>query len=536
MDQLFVERRGRRFQYIIRKKTQPLDKEVESYIFNVFFWGVILSLVACTLPTENPSIKGEKLAQTYCSTCHQFPKPQELDLPSWEQHILPRMGYMMGIYENSADRNALIEQGEGGQKVLTAGTFPEQAILDQESWELIRAYYLDHAPEVLETSNKSENIEPLIGFKIQIPPHQFSPPSSSLVQFSSNGELFLGDIHTQKLYAFDQSQNLLQAANTRDGVVHLRETPQALLLTVIGSFSPTDKASGFVFRLPTVGKTAPSIVLPKLQRPVHSAYADLNQDGLEDIVVCEFGKWTGRLAWWEQLPNGQFKPHTLWKKPGATRSFIGDMNGDQLPDIVAMFAQGDEGIFIWNNQGRGKFNMQRLLEFPASWGSSYFDLVDMNDDGHLDILHTAGDNADFPPILKPYHGIRIFLNDGQGAFIQEHFFQMHGAYKAIAKDFDQDGDLDMAAISFFADYQHQPTNGFYLLENQGDFKMKKRTFPEASLGRWITMDSGDFDQDGDDDIVLGSLAFEVPGQDSLLNQWKDKGIPYLILKNQFRTN
>ena len=30
---------------------------------------------------------------------------------------------------------------------------------------------------------------------------------------------------------------------------------------------------------------------------------------------------------------------------------------------------------------------------------------------------------------------------------------MHGAYNAIPRDFDKDGDLDIAAISFFPDFK-----------------------------------------------------------------------------------
>lgn len=57
-------------------------------------------------------------------------------------------------------------------------------------------------------------------------------------------------------------------------------------------------------------------------------------------------------------------------------------------------------------------------------------------------------------ILKPYHGIRIFQQNSEGNFIQSWFFPIYGASQAAAFDFDQDGDLDIAAISFFADFDN----------------------------------------------------------------------------------
>ncbi len=360
-----------------------------------------------------------------------------------------------------------------------------------------------------------------------------SPPSTTLVSVQSGG-FFIGDANSRRLYQFDAQRQLLNAANVREGAVSLSPTPGALNVTVMGSFSPTDAPTGFVLALPTQAGQSPRVLLDSLQRPVHTTYADLNDNGRMDIITCEFGKWTGGLAWWENRGGDRYQKHWLRPRPGATRAYVRDLNGDQRPDVLALFGQGDEGVFAYYNQGNGSFREEALLRFPPSYGSSSLILFDTDGDGHEDLVHTAGDNADYPPVTKPYHGIRIFRNDGTNHFKESWFYPLPGAYAAVPADFDQDGDLDFAAISFFPDYARSAQRGFVYLENQGDFQFKEYTFPEVAAGRWLVMDAGDVDQDGDEDVVLGSLSFEVVPPNGLLAQWVARGVPFVVLENTLR--
>jgi hypothetical protein len=194
-----------------------------------------------------------------------------------------------------------------------------------------------------------------------------------------------------------------------------------------------------------------------------------------------------------------------------------------------LFAQGDEGIFLFTNKGHGKFEQEEVLRFQPIFGSSYFELADFNKDGYPDILYTCGDNADYSPALKPYHGVYIFLNDGNNHFKQEYFFPMYGCFKAIARDFDGDGDLDIAAISFFADYTNHPEESFIYLENKGGLDFQPYSIPNTSSGRWLTMDAGDLDGDGKIDLILGNFAIAPTSIKAAIN-WKE-GPAFLVLKN-----
>ena len=109
-----------------------------------------------------------------------------------------------------------------------------------------------------------------------------------------------------------------------------------------------------------------------------------------------------------------------------------------------------------------------MLSFSPLNGSQYIELADFNKDGFDDLIYVCGDNADRTPFLKPYHGVYIFQNDGDFNFKQSWFYQLNGAYKAIPRDYDLDGDLDIAAIAFFPDYLHYPEESFVYLENNGN--------------------------------------------------------------------
>ena len=235
------------------------------------------------------------------------------------------------------------------------------------------------------------------------------------------------------------------------------------------------------------------------------------------------------MTWYENVGKNQYKRHVLRAVPGAIKAYVKDYNGDGLPDLFVLFAQGEEGIFLFTNKGNGQFDEKEILRFPPSYGSSYFEMDDFNHDGYPDILYTCGDNADYSIVLKPYHGVYIFMNDGKYNFTQKYFFPINGCYKAMARDFDGDGDLDIATISFFADYHKQPEEGFVYLENKGNFVFKPYSLPQAEVGKWLTMDVGDLDGNGLPTILLGNFSIG-PQEKNAKNNWK-QGPSVLLLKN-----
>ena len=167
------------------------------------------------------------------------------------------------------------------------------------------------------------------------------------------------------------------------------------------------------------------------------------------------------------------------------------------------------------------------------WGSTSFQLVDFNRDGNLDILYTCGDNSDYSKILKPFHGVYIFLNQGGFRYKQAYFYPINGCTKAVAADFDGDGDLDLTTIAFFGDLKNRPAETFLYFEQQRFLDFLPHAVPVSAFGRWICMDVGDWDNDGDPDVALGNFARGFQIQKDLAPRW-NAYLPLIVLENKTR--
>ena len=225
-------------------------------------------------------------------------------------------------------------------------------------------------------------------------------------------------------------------------------------ILTIGRFNPSDQELGnLIFK---------NANLQNLPRPVDFETGDLNMDGKEDVIICGFGHNTGKLFWYDEFNTD--KEHVLKYAPGARKAEIFDFNDDGKTDIMVLMAQAYEQLSIFYNIGDGDFEEKVVLNFSPVFGVSYFELVDFNNDGFKDILLTNGDNWDYSPIRKNYHGIRIYMNDGSNNFENIFFYPLYGASKAVARDFDKDGDLDIAASAFYS-YEKKPEQSFVYLSN-----------------------------------------------------------------------
>jgi hypothetical protein len=184
-----------------------------------------------------------------------------------------------------------------------------------------------------------------------------------------------------------------------------------------------------------------------------------------------------------------------------------------------------------------EFEAKKVIKYSPLYGSSWFQLLDYDRDGDKDIITVNGDNADKSYVSKPYHGMRIHLNDGNNNFEETYFYPFNGATRLVANDFDQDGDLDFGLLSTFPDYGSPSELSFVFLENRNSqkFEFLPYIFKGSDLGRWFLMDSGDVDNDGDVDIILSSFSLSfTPVPEPLEKLWREKDIDLLILENKLK--
>jgi FG-GAP-like repeat len=496
-----------------------MKKQLISWLLIAFIIGWQIPYYGCSNGAfaDKNIEEGYELAKIHCVSCHRFPEPSLLNKTTWLRFVLPKMAPNVG-YKYFMDG-------------YTADDEQKQPITLQQ-WYNIMRYYNDQAPD----SPLKRTYDPVI--KNHTPLFTavgvfagFNEPATTLVKIDSlHQRILFGDGLKKIVYSVSRDLKITDSVTTGTGAANIHLTDTGWYILNMGVLHPSDALAGnLLITDASFHKT--SILLDSLQRPVHALYTDLNNDSREDIIVCEFGNQSGYLGWFEN-EGKRYKKHILRPLPGAIKTVVYDFNGDGKKDILALMAQGDEGLYIYYNQGNNAFKEERILRFPPSYGSNSFELLDFNNDGFPDIITTNGDNGDYPPIYKNYHGIRIFLNDGKNAFTEKVFLPVNGAGKVIAADFDADGDLDLASIAYFPDFVHKPQEAFIYWENKGNWQFEPSTIDKVSEGRWLTMDAGDIDADGDIDIVLGNTDFMLGDVPAALKQHWDTSSPsILVLKN-----
>lgn len=481
-------------------------------------------------PSGDPAavLRGSQLARTYCATCHLFPEPDALDRNTWFQQVLPRMKYRLGFSTPELEQSANIRILRENRRIPTIPAITEAQWLD------LSAYYLANAPEQSLPPPASSPIGVGVpGFRTVVLPVASTRPSVTAVKILATGGVLMADAANRSVVTVGRDGQASATLAVSNSISAFRQYSDGILSAGLGSFLPSDERLGSVFWITNAsGWHRGAEVLSGLPRTTDANRADLNADGLVDYVVSCFGNNVGRLSWWESRSDGSLSEHELFPLPGTLRTEIGDFNGDGHPDIAALVAQETEALFLFLGNGHGAFERTTVYQRPPYWGHSYFEVADFNRDGRQDFLVANGDNGEFSSPSKRYHGVRIYLAQPGGRWTESFFFPLYGAYRAVARDFDGDGDLDVAAISYFTDYQRMPRGSFVLLRNDGAGQFQASTFAESATGRWLAMDAGDFDGDGDEDLLLGSyIQGPTPVPTFLMETWQSARRPLLLLEN-----
>jgi hypothetical protein len=478
---------------------------------------------------DDPS--GRKAALVYCQMCHLFVEPDMLDKRAWTNWVLPRMQSFMGL------RQVDYAKYPDGELMKASGVYPKTPLISDKEWQVVASYYAEAALEKPLSQEPHPEIE--VGlklFKTETPEFHLPNPSATLVKISpTTHRFFMGDDERKSLYLLDSAGQLLKTFPITNTPTSLVERDNGIYVTSIGHIQPSQFLDGDLRFIQGIDTATPTtrMLLRSLPRTVMTAFGDFNNDGKIDLAVCMYGDLTGRFSWFENKGHDHYMEHVLLRKAGTVHAVVHDFDKDSYPDIAVLVTQNYEEFIIFANDGKGNFKAHLIFKCPPVYGHNYFELADFNKDGLMDLLVTNGDNAEYNEItMKRYHGIRIYLNRGNLRFEQAFFYPLNGAVKAMARDFDNDGDLDIAAFSWFPDYVTAPRESFVYLENHGDLKFTASTFSQCIIGRWLVMDVGDLDGDGDLDMVLGSyIKGPTPVPMFLMEAWEKNKQPIVILRN-----
>ncbi|WP_411030791.1 FG-GAP repeat domain-containing protein [Spongiimicrobium sp. 3-5] len=488
--------------------------------------------VACTSPKKRTA---EQLYGSYCASCHLAPSIEDLPKAIWEKEILPDMAARMGIREPGYDPlegKSFREQ----EVILKTGIYPHTPIISLEDWALLKNYVLSLAPDSLRKNPQFIATSEL---------SQFAPKPISLD--SDQGALITClkyDESKRSVMIGDISGNLMHYSFITEEKEHLAKFGNALsdytntgtlsVITAIGHLNPSDISSGRIF----VAEDQDTIGLSQIfHRPVHTLAHDFDKNGTMELVVSEFGNLTGKLSLLYKGDSLTYQKKSLLTVPGTIRVLAEDMDADGKDDLIVLTAQGDEGISILYQEDDLQFNPVKVIQLSPLYGISWFEMIDYDGDGDQDIVIANGDNADKSYVHKPYHGMRIFINDGQNNFEEKYFYALNGATRVVAGDFDDDGDFDFGLLSTFPDY-NKPEFSFVYLENKNaeQYSFVPHTFEASTHGRWLLMDAADVDEDGDTDILLSSFTYAfTPVPEHMSKLWKEKNIDIMFLENKLKT-
>jgi hypothetical protein len=256
------------------------------------------------------------------------------------------------------------------------------------------------------------------------------------------------------LYGTDR-QALLSADGQSGGDTLIQQhLPAGTYYVAVASSASTGTAATGAYHLATsfIAATPPFSDVPANQVPIALAEADLNGDGIPDLVVLN-GQFPYSVTVLLGVGDGTFRPAVSYPLPAVNSSpfdqptaiVVGDFNNDGHPDIavanVIGGAQGDVSVLL--NNGDGTFQAPMEIPIGPVGGQPLALAVGrFNADDNLDLAVAVADPNDGPG------SVIVLSGNGDGTFTAGQPIAVGVRPDAIvAADFNGDNKLDLAVAN-----------------------------------------------------------------------------------------
>jgi len=474
-------------------------------------------------------LTGEQVAQRYCQSCHALPAVDQLPKETWP-FVIQWMGNYLGYKKL---------YGPFGP-ITTRRLIPDEPLVSTAEMTRLGRYYITGAPTQQEFRHERGRPPPLERYAAaKLAEAGDDGEIVTLVHVDEQrGHLYVGTENDRKLRIFDRDLVLQFVLDTESAPIHVVPRDRGLRLTLAGDFD-RDRRRGRVvdiaFDDDDWNGMRMRTLASGLHRSTESHTADLDGDGRDDLVVVSFGDFAGpgygrvSVLWaseafderyaeagvelageGRQLLPGAFEEQLLLDRAGGLGAQIVDLDEDGRLDVVVLATQGNNELVVYLGRGERRFERHVLASEHVSFGYNSFEVVDVDLDGHLDLVVVNGNNMEMSrPPLRFYHGVRVWLGDGQLGFHEAFSFPMYGALTAVTRDLDGDGDVDIAVNAFYPNWRDADPETLTLLENVGGLEFEARTLEGEHWGRWLRIAAGDLDGDGAVELFLG--GGNVPG-------------------------
>lgn len=443
----------------------------------------------------------QKVAKIYCSSCHEYVPPDMLDRITW-----PRVLSIM--------KQEMIQNGRS---------------INETDWLTIQQFYLSNSPKVFHSTTKKYTP------KLQQLFEETSLKESSTIEsdytllkhLESNSTILLGRPNGQILSLENNSLN--SKFSIPNIPVDISYFNDAHLVLGIGTLAPSPVKKGQLIKVDSNQNS--HIIIDSLHRPIHFQTSTIK--GETGFTIASFGSTQGNSGDLSFFKDKSFKRTLIDSLSGATQAELRDLNQDGIVELIALFSQANERINVYECLENDSFQLKSQIPFSPVFGSSSFQLSDFNKDGFLDIVVTNGDNDDYSQIFKPYHGVRIYLNDQLNNFKLAYYYHINGASKVKSADMDKDGDMDFVVLAMYPDLFSRPWETLLYFENIGDLNFRTHYFEAQPTANWMLLEMADIDGDDDMDIITAAnskLGGLIPPE--LRHTWSENRIGVKIYYNK----